>query len=348
MSERPRQHRARGLTAPRVLRCSIARRVLLTCLLGTFWASACATQPRTVLVDLADPEGDVRLVHPDAAGIREGTFDLEHFTLWREGDEVIAEVTFAAPVHKLKGVRLAEDLAVDLWPQTVDVYLDSVPGAGHIAALPGRDFDVPAAEAWDWALVISSLRDNDGGDVLRPTHIVSSGRTLRASFHARDIPPHIAGVLVTVMSTSTTGEGRVRQVTPSGGDCHVWDDERCHLVGTGPPVLDATADVAPVRPVPLAYPNGDRPRPTGIPVAFAQGALLTASPVPEGALAAGQLVTVMDAAGVAIGTATVLSVAGDAASLRLTAGEASQGAVAVIPVTATTPLAPESPGGDHD
>ncbi len=344
----PRQPRARGLTAPRALRCSIVWRAIFTCLLGTLWTSACATQPRTVLVDLADPEGDVRLVHPDAADIRAGTFDLERFTLWREGDEVVAEVTFAAPVRRLRDVRLAEDLAVDLWPQTVDVYLDSVPGAGHIAALPGRGFDVPAAEAWDWVLVISSLRDNDGGDVLRPTHVVSSGHTLRASFHARDIPPHIAGVLVAVMATSTTGEGRVRQVAPSGGDCHVWDDARCHLVGAGPPVLDATEEVVPARPVPLAYPSGDRPRPTGIPVAFAQGALLTASPVRDGELAAGQLVTVVDAAGVAIGTATVLSVAGDAASLRLTAGEASQGASAVIPVTATIPIAPTSPGGDQN
>ncbi|TNF26045.1 MAG: hypothetical protein EP329_21895 [Deltaproteobacteria bacterium] len=312
-----------------------------------FAASACASAPRVPIAEIADPVGDVRLHHPDSPGVRDGSFDLVGFSLYREGEDVVAELTFDAPVRPVDHVRVAEDLSRSLLPQTVDIYLDSVPGVGHIQALPGRGFDVPAAEAWDWVLVISPLADNEGGDILRPTHTIARGRTLRATFRGSEVPREISGVLVAVLATSTSGEGRVRQVVRSGADCRVWDDARCQLEGSGPPILDATSDVSDARPVPLDYLGAPRPRPTGVRVAFAQGALLTASPVAEGQLVAGQLVTVVDAAGQALGTATVLSVAGDAASLRLTSGEASEGASAVIPVTATTPIAPAPEGGDH-
>jgi len=320
----------------------------VTTLFVVLAASACASAPRVPIAELADPSGDVRLRHPDSPGVRDGTFDLEAFALYRQGEDVVAELTFGAPVRSLDQVRIAEDLTRSLLPQTIDIYLDSVPGAGHIAALPGRGFDVPAAEAWDWVLVISPLGDNDGPDIIRPTHVVTRGRTLRATFHGAEVPPGISGVLVTVMATSTTGEGRVRQVVRSGADCRAWDDARCALEGSGPPVLDATGDVTEGRPVSLDYLGQPRPRPTGVPVVFAQGALITASPVREGQLSAGQLVTVVDAAGLPLGTATVLSVAGDAASLRLVKGEVGDEASAVIPVEATTPIAPGSAGDDHE
>lgn len=318
---------------------------------GTAWLfalGACATSNPTPVFDLPDPAGDVRLHHPPSALVGPGTFDLERFSLARDGDRVIVEVTFGAPLRTERAARVAEDLTRDLLPQTVDVYLDTVPGEGQLRALPGRGFTVPASEAWDWVLVVSSLDDLDEANVIRPLHVVTRGRTLRATFDGRRVPREIAGVLPVVLATSTSGEGRVRPVQLAGGDCHVWQDERCFLEGKGPPVLDTVGEVTGGRVIALHYRDGERPRPSTLPIVFKQGEVLTVSPTPEGLLAVGALVTVVDAAGAPLGTASVMSVVGEVSSLRWVGGEVPEAASAIIPSAGpvTPPAAPKS--GDQE
>lgn len=283
------------------------------------------------LFDHADHLGDVRLEHPPYPGIDGGTFDLEHFTLERSREGWRVEATFTSPVPTLTEVRAARDRVVAMVPQTLDVYLDLTPDAGHLAALPGRDFRVPASEAWDRVLVVSSVPDVDEAGVVHALRVTPSGRRLVATFPADAITAPVRGMLVVVLATSATAQGRVRPAGRGAAECRVWDEIRCHLVGDGPPVLDALAqDVRPDRPLPLTYVTGDRPVAKGIPVVFQRGALISAAPVAAGEVEKGRLATVLDAGGVALGTAVVVSVSGDTASLEVVGTASIEGAATVV------------------
>lgn len=283
------------------------------------------------LIDFADHGGDVRLEHPIHPGVDGGTFDLEHFTLERTAESWRVEATFASPVRLIGDVRAAQDRVVDMLPMTIDVYLDTRPDAGHLTALPGRDFRVPASEAWDRVLVVSSLPDVSEAGVVHALRVTPSGRRLTATFPASAIDEPVRGLLVVVLATSATGQGRVRPAARGVAECRVWDEIRCHLVGDGPPVLDALAtDVSPGRPLPLLYLAGDRPTPKGVPVVFQRGALISAAPIEAGQIEAGRLATVLDAGGRALGTAMVLSVSGDTASLELVGAQSIEGAHTVV------------------
>lgn len=314
-----------------------AASAVAACLLAAALTTlGCASAPAEVIFDLEDPSGDVRLTHPPQQGIQDGTFDLDRATLVRRGDRLIAELTFGAPVRVMRGVRLSEDRVRDVWPQSVDIYLDTLADAGAVETLPGRDFHVPAAEAWDRVLAISAIDDLTAPGLVRPLHVVTRGRQIVATFDARDVHRQIRGGLVVVLAASARGTGRVRPVRPALGDCHVWDDDRCTLTGTGPPVLDSTSQVVAGRPVALTYAEGERPRPRPIPVVFHQGELVSASPVVGAQLVEGALATVVDAAGEALATAVVLSVVGDVASLRLV-GPLGGVAAGVVPIGPSAP-----------
>jgi len=294
---------------------------------------ACASsevRASELVLDFADAPGDVRLVHPIHPDLGPGTFDLEHVTLAKVGDAWRLEATFASPVPTMSDIRAARDRIVTMVPQTIDVYLDTVPEAGHIAALPGRDFRVPAGEAWDRVLVVSSMPDLSEDDVVQAARITASGRRLIATFPGDAIVGPVRGVLVVVLATSPTGDGRVRRVG-HGGDCRVWDDDRCRLEGAGPPVLDALGlDVRVDRPLSLTYVSGERPKVSGIPVVFQRGTLLSAAPVVFAEVAKGRLATVLDAAGEALGTAIVLNVVGDTAALEVVGSSKVEGARTVV------------------
>lgn len=274
-----------------------------------------------VLIDQDDAWNDVRLAHPDAPGIDRGTFDLEHLRLARDGEGWRLEATFRSPVRTLPEARAARDRVVEMLPQTIDVYLDLDPAKGQLAALPGRGFRVAAQEAWDRVLVVSSVPDLAERGVVYPSRVFAQGKKLVALFPGDAIPEAaVRGALAVVLATSTRQEGRVRRVA-HGGDCRVWDDERCTLEGgdaDGPPVLDALAsDVYRDRPIALTYLRGERPTPEGVPVVFVRGTLVTAAPVPAGEVSKGRLATVIDGAGRSLATAVVLTVVGDTASLEL-------------------------------
>ena len=284
----------------------------LTALLA---APGCRAGARGVLLDVADPEGDVRLRHPATPGVEPGTFDLIRLVVTRRPDAVIVAATFARPVRRLAAMHLFEDARVRPFPQTVDVYLDLEPGVGELAALPGRGFHVPAAQGWDRVLVLSSVGRIQHPRAVLPTALTARGRTLVARFPASAVPGPIRGAVAVVLATSPRGEGGVRSVAALVTDCDGWRDDRCRLVGTPPPVLDATvARVGPV--VALTYPGAAPPAPPRTPIVFQRGAFITVAPL-RAAVTAGQLATVFDAAGQAAGTAVVQSVVGDTASLQV-------------------------------
>lgn len=297
----------------------------VTAVLGAC-ASAGANNPPWSF-EMADPRGDVRLEHPAHPDIERGTFDLEHVKLERVGDRFELEVTFAAQVRRLTDVRPARDRVVEMVPMTIDVYLDTRDG-GQVDALPGRGFRVPAGEAWDHVLVMSELPDLSETGLIHAQRVTVAGRRLHATFLAAGVED-VRGVLVVVLATSSSGDGRVRQVG-STGECRVWDDFRCVLIGTDPPVIDALGEVKPGRPVALHYAEGRRPAVSATPVIFVRGKLIGVAPIQPGQAIVGRFATVVDATGQALATAVVLSVVGDTASLEVTGEGTVEGATGVV------------------
>jgi hypothetical protein len=284
------------------------------------WAMGCASGGAA---DWAftreDPRGDQRLEHPEHPGIERRTFDLTRVELSHRGRELTLEATFAAPVRELD-FRAARDRAVVMVPMTVDVYLDLGPG-GRVDALPGRGVRFPAAEGWERVLVVSGLPDLSEDGLIHAHRVSIAGRTLKAVFEL-DLPVNAeAGVQVVVLATSMMGDGRVRAVGQHG-ECRVWDDFRCVLIGEDPPVLDALGEVNRGAPLAMLYAQPrETPAVARIPVVFVRGKLVGAAPV-GAEVVVGQLATLYDGAGVAKATAVVLSVVGDTASLEVVSGDA--------------------------
>lgn len=291
--------------------------------------AGCAGARGEVVLDVVDPSGDVRLTVPRSPDVTAATFDLEHLTIvdTPEGWELTA--TFANPVPLVRDVRAARDVIVAMYPQTIDVYLDTTgDGHGHIEALPGRGFRVPVSQGWEQVLVVSSLDDLSEDGVVHPTRLSASGRRLVALFPKGAIPARPKGLLAIVLATSPAGDGRVRPIG-RGGDCQVWDDSRCTLGGDGPPVLDAVGPVAPGRPLALTYLEGPPPAPAGLPVVFARGPLVGVAPITPD-ITKGRLATLVDASGAPLGTAMVTSIVGDTATLEVIGGASGEGATSAV------------------
>ena len=101
--------------------------------------------PGTLLLDVADPDGDDNgpgnYAYPTFDGFHAGAFDIERFQVWDSG----ANVTF-----RLKTRDLSETFGSPLGAQLVDVYV-RVPGASTTstaAAHPLRNFSIAPAFAW--------------------------------------------------------------------------------------------------------------------------------------------------------------------------------------------------------
>ena len=109
----------------------------------------------TSIWKVSDPAGDVRLIHPQHPAIGSGTFDLSSFELLETETHIIAKAEFVSPVRLIRNIRLSEDRRASVYPQTVDIYVDSSPEVGDVKTLPDREVYVPANEAWDQVLVMS-------------------------------------------------------------------------------------------------------------------------------------------------------------------------------------------------
>lgn len=287
----------------------------------------CGTAAVEHIVELQDARGDTRLQHPQAPGLSAASFDLVGVSIQRRGGRVIVEATFAAPVKPWPSAIPTElDQQRARYPQTVDIYIDAGPG-GHVAALPGRGFYVPAAEGWDKALVLAALHSPLHPDAALPQHLSARGRTLRGVFPASAVPRGARGFVAVVLATSLDDTGWVRGVSSQSTDCQTWVDQRCKLVGQGPPVLDSTSDVA-GDVIGLLYPTGVRPKGQDVPVVFQRGALVTAAPITD-RITVGAVATLHDAQQRAIGSAVVESVTGDTAVMRVLGETPPNGAASV-------------------
>ena len=288
-------------------------RVAATC---TAVVALLGCAPRTLVYSVEDPTGDVRLAHPEAPSISRGTFDLIRLNVFQTPRNVVVEATFAAPIQPVE-IGMVDPHANrrrTRYAQTVDVYLDLQPG-GEVEALRGRGFTVPAFEAWDTVLVVSTFERSVHPKAVIASHVSHYGRTLRAVFPKDALAGPPRGVLVAVLATSVSGEGGVRSVGTLPGECQTWDEVRCTLVGTGPAVLDATQSVE-GGVISLAYAEAARPKAVHVPVVFSRGPLVTAAPIPLGVVE-GSPATVYGAAGQPLGVAVVQMVTGDTATLRV-------------------------------
>ena len=211
---------------------------MISAVLGSC-GSARSLESATTVWSISDPSGDRRLQHPDHPQIRPGTFDLTQFKLLETETQLIAVATFASVIRPIQNVRLSEDRRATIFPQTIDIYLDTTPGTGSIEALPDRKIHVPANEAWDQVLVMSSIRDLHVGGIIYASHLTASGRTLIGTFDKSELQGTIKGALVLVLASSSMGDGRIRLASTFKGVCTDWNQNRCTLFGAGPPVLDS-------------------------------------------------------------------------------------------------------------
>jgi carbohydrate-binding DOMON domain-containing protein len=101
--------------------------------------------PGTLLLDVADPDGDDNgpgnYAYPTSANFKPGAFDLQRFQVYDAGTDVI---------FRVQTRDLSETFGSALGAQLVDVYV-SVPGAATTstaAANASRNFTIAAPFAW--------------------------------------------------------------------------------------------------------------------------------------------------------------------------------------------------------
>ena len=279
---------------------------------------------------MSDPAGDVRLIHPQHPAIGSGTFDLSSFELLETETHIIAKAEFVSPVRIIHNIRLSEDRRASVYPQTVDIYIDSSPEVGDVKTLPDREVYVPANEAWDQVLVMSSIRELHTPGTVYASHLIVRGRTFIGAFPKADINLPIRGALVLVAATSARGDGRIRKASTFKGVCTDWNQDRCTLLGSGPPILDSTSTIDAKQPVPLRYLDGQtRPPAVTYPVVFRRGRLIGVAPVSHDRIKPGMIATVFDKEGQAIATAVVLNLVEDTVSLEVVGDSEVQSAETV-------------------
>jgi hypothetical protein len=287
--------------------------------------------PDHLVYEASDPPGDTRLAFPDHPTVRTESFDLTYVSVGTTRDHVIVTARFARPVEPVRWARIEQGQATTILPMTVDVYLDTTLEAGQLRALPARGFHVPASEAWDRVLVLSSVPRLREDGVVKPAHLTHRNDTVVGVFDREEVGGPILGVGVVVLATSADSEGFVRAASAWKGDCTVWEDLRCTLIGEAPPIIDAVGGALRTGGMlALDYPGGARPPAQRTPVVFQRGKLLGAAPVDPELISDGTLATVFDEGGTPMATAIVVSVVGDTASLELLEGPPAEGASTVI------------------
>lgn len=283
--------------------------------------SGCATggrfQPDELAFSATDPKGDLLLRHPDAPGLERGSFDIEKVDIGVTDDKVIVTVEYAAQVEKIRWAWVQWSRPRPIYPQTVDIYLDTTPDAGFVESLPDRGFYVSAAESWDTVLVMTSVPSVRHPSAVHPTHLYHKDNRLIGVFDRSEVPGEIRGAFIASLATSVRGAGRIRVTSKSLGDCQVWNPVRCTLPGDGAPVLDAVGELVGGEVASLVYPEGQRPKVATYPVIFKREKMLSVAPIEPKLVTEGQLATVIDTGGLAVATAVVVSIVGDTASLEV-------------------------------
>ena len=226
--------------------------------LVAWWAFAlvtagCAGTSSVAGLRFEDPRGDDHgpggYVYPTGGGFGPGSLDLREVRLAPSGDEVVVTVRFARQVPILTQVPVSPDRRADLFPQTVDIYLDldGLPGSGSTAALPGRNVAFPEGSGWEVCVVLSPIPGRLGqlvdrvrlaGLVEIPPLVQVRRDTLRATipralFAGANLEDAGVAVLVTGTTLSTTFKSfvdsdaptaHVREVTEQPGFCDRWEE----------------------------------------------------------------------------------------------------------------------------
>jgi glucoamylase len=170
--------------------------------------------PGTLLLDVADPDGDDagpgNYAYPTFAGFRPGAFDIQRFQVFDSGDTV----TF-----RLRTRDLSETFGSPLGAQLADVYV-RVPGApttSTAAAHPLRNFAIAPEFAWSRLIQVQGFGQR---------YVDASGNTLgTASISANPISRFIT-FSVPKASLGTPGPGWGFTVVLTGQDGFSPDQAR--------------------------------------------------------------------------------------------------------------------------
>ncbi len=108
-----------------------------------------------------DPSGDDHgpggYRYPIDHRLPPGSLDLRHFELWATEHELHAEACFRRRPLRVPDVHITRYETEALWPQVIDIYLDTdgVAGSGERQALPGRRVRLASGFEWEAALVMA-------------------------------------------------------------------------------------------------------------------------------------------------------------------------------------------------
>jgi carbohydrate-binding DOMON domain-containing protein len=106
----------------------------------------------TAVLDIEDPLGDDNgpgtYTYPEDAVFTESVYDAQSFTVGYTDENLVLTIGFPVPIEN------AWNSAIGLSIQTVDVYIDTDPGAGTGARLllPGRNAALEEGYGWEYAV----------------------------------------------------------------------------------------------------------------------------------------------------------------------------------------------------
>jgi alpha-amylase/alpha-mannosidase (GH57 family) len=108
----------------------------------------------SVFLDVVDPTGDDHgpgtYTYPSDAVFTAGSYDLEHFSVGTEDDDLVVTFDMVAPVQNPWGSPRA------LSVQTFDLYIDTDPGGGTGARglIDGRNASLPQGSGWEFGVTV--------------------------------------------------------------------------------------------------------------------------------------------------------------------------------------------------
>ena len=206
-----------------------------------------------------------------------GIFDVTRLQIHREGDELILSAHFRARPRMLKNLRLDREGTLDMFWQTIDIYIDTdgIEGSGITRSLPGRRFSFDSRSAWEKVLLISPrphifksqllLVDRKlARRVVAPRRVRLKGRKLTAHFSLEETgtPNERWGYVVTVAGTSPRASFRIADLirsrrsaggfiipveakaapcSPGSGELYGCAFGGCNPCGNHPQVIDVIA-----------------------------------------------------------------------------------------------------------
>jgi carbohydrate-binding DOMON domain-containing protein len=170
--------------------------------------------PGTVVLDLADPDGDDNgpgnYAYPTSGDFKPGAYDIERFQVLDAGDRI----TF-----RLKTRDLSNTFGSPLGAQLVDVYVH-VPGAATTstaAAFPQRRYAIAPSGAWSRRLEVQGFGQ---------TYVDASGATLGTIAISANAISRFITFSVPKASLGTPGPGWGFSVVLTGQDGFSSDQAR--------------------------------------------------------------------------------------------------------------------------